>query len=110
MQRILWRAKKSNKNVLRQIVHNKHFLKWIKVRQMRFLGHVVRKDKLEHLSLTGFISEKEHGVDNGKHICNSLAKTHTVLSMMHVTKKHGKRLFMRQPMSGTFLARILEFV
>ena len=52
MQRISWGAKKSNENVLRQIGHHTSLLKSIKIRQMRFLGHVIRKEKLEHLSLT----------------------------------------------------------
>ena len=55
MQRISWRAKKSNENVLRQIGHNTRLLKSIKMRQMKFLGHVIRKEKLEHLFLTGLI-------------------------------------------------------
>ena len=91
MQRISWRAKISNENVLRHIGHDKNLLKWIKTRQMRFLCHDIRKKKLEHLSLTGLMPGKRAWVDNGKHIYNSLLKVQTVLSMMHMTKKHGKR-------------------
>ena len=58
MLRISWRAKQSNEIVLRQIGHNNRFLKSIKMSQMKFLGHVIRKEKLEHLSLTGLIPGK----------------------------------------------------
>ena len=66
MQRTSWRAKKSNENVLRQIGHHttlfdichRLLLRSIKIRQIRFLGHVIRKEKLEHLSLTGLIPGK----------------------------------------------------
>ena len=58
MQRISWRAKKSNENVLRQVSRNTRLLKSIKIRQMKFLGHVIRKEKLAHLSLSGLILGK----------------------------------------------------
>ena len=75
MQRISWRAKKSNENVLRHIGYDKTLLKWIKTRQVRLLSHVIRKEKLEHLSIAGLTTwKKENGVDNGKHIYNSLVK------------------------------------
>ena len=51
-------AKKSNEKVLRKIGLDKNLLKWIKNRQMRLMGHVIKKEKLEHLSLTGLIPGK----------------------------------------------------
>ena len=47
---------------------------------MRFLGHVIRKEKLEHLSITGLIPGKEHELDNDKHIY----KVTTVTKITHV--------------------------
>ena len=41
-----------------QIAHHTSLLKSIKIRQMRFLGHVIRKEQLEHLSLTRLIAAK----------------------------------------------------
>ena len=58
MQRISWRAKSSNENAIKHIGHNRRLLKSIKMRQMKFLGLVIRKEKLEHLSLTGLIPGK----------------------------------------------------
>ena len=66
---------KSNKNVLRQIGHYTSLLKSIKTEEMRFLGHVIRKEKLEHLSLVGLIPGKRaHGRQrqtNMQHLCKS---------------------------------------
>ena len=58
---------KSREKDLRQIGHNTRLLKSIKIRQMKFLGHVMRHKKLEHLSLTGLIPGKKHEEDNNKH-------------------------------------------
>ena len=55
MQRISWTAKKSNAEVLRITCKQKSLLKEIKRRQLRFLGHVIRKGELEALSLSGKI-------------------------------------------------------
>ena len=79
MQRISWRAKKSNENVLRQIGHNTRLLKSIKIRQMKLLGHVIRQEKLEHLSLTGLIPVKRARGRQRKHTYNSSVKAQTTL-------------------------------
>ena len=59
MQRISWTAKKSNSEVLRITCKQKSLLKEIKRRQLRFLGHVIRKGELEALSLSGKIDGKK---------------------------------------------------
>jgi len=43
IQRISWRVKMSNERVLRQIGHNTRLLKSIKMWQIKFLCHVIRK-------------------------------------------------------------------
>ena len=55
MQRISWKALKTNSEVLAQTGTSRDLLKSIRTRQLRFLGHVIRKRKLEHLALTGKI-------------------------------------------------------
>ena len=52
MQRISWMARKTNEDVLHQVNQNNSLLKNIKIRQYKFLGHINRKLKLEHLSLS----------------------------------------------------------
>lgn len=58
MQRISWTTKTTNEAVLRQINQKRNLLQNIRCRQAGFLGHVMRKGKLEHLSLTGKIEGK----------------------------------------------------
>ena len=45
--------------VLRRAETHRRLLKTIRLRQMQFLGHVVRKEGLEELLLTGCIERKE---------------------------------------------------
>ncbi|KAG1670235.1 Histone deacetylase 3 [Nymphon striatum] len=58
MQRISWKARKTNEEVLRQTNQERCMLKKIKQRQYKFLGHVLRKQQLEHLLLSGKINGK----------------------------------------------------
>jgi len=58
MMRISYLAKKTNQQVLQMAHQERSLLTDIKTRQMDFLGHVLRKGKLEHLSLSGKISGK----------------------------------------------------
>ena len=55
MLRIPWTAKKSNKEVLQQAGTDRELMKQVKKRQLKFMGHVVRKNKIELLSITGKI-------------------------------------------------------
>ncbi|XP_075253241.1 uncharacterized protein LOC142345043 [Convolutriloba macropyga] len=59
MQWISWTAKKSNAEVLTITCKQKSLLKEIKRRQLRFLGHVIRKGELETPSLSGKIDGKK---------------------------------------------------
>ena len=58
MLRIPWTARKTNEQVLQQAETERQLMKQIKKRQLNFLGHVTRKHKVEHLSLTGKIEGK----------------------------------------------------
>ena len=58
MMRISYLARKTNQQVLQMAQQNRSLLTHIKTRQMNFLGHVIRKGKLEHLSLSGKIPGK----------------------------------------------------
>ena len=53
--RLSWTDRVSNEEVLRRVDQQRSLLKIIRRRQMEFLGHVIRREKLEHLSLTGMI-------------------------------------------------------
>ena len=52
MKKILW-IDKSNKEVLQMMGEERKLLKTICQRQLRFIGHIVREDSIEKLSLEG---------------------------------------------------------
>ena len=58
MMRIPWTARKTNQQVLHQAGTKKELLKQIKTRQLKFMGHCLRKHQIENLSLTGTIEGK----------------------------------------------------
>ena len=101
MQRISWRAKKPNENVLRQIGHNTELLKSIEMRQMKFLGHVIRKEKLEYLSLTGLIPGKRARGRQRQTYLQLFGKSPSTLIPDAYDRKAWKKSLMRQSMSGS---------
>ena len=55
MLRISWTNRITNEEVLRRIGMQRTLVKEIRKRQLNFLGHILRKEKIEHLCLTGKI-------------------------------------------------------
>lgn len=55
MMKIPWMKKVSNQDVLRKAGTGRELLSTVMKRQSSFLGHVLRKEKMEHLVLTGKI-------------------------------------------------------
>ncbi|GFN98145.1 endonuclease-reverse transcriptase [Plakobranchus ocellatus] len=53
MLRIPWTAKKTNERVLNEANKRRSLVRNIRKRQATFLGHVMRRGKLEHLVTTG---------------------------------------------------------
>ena len=51
--KISWVQRISNEDVLRRMGVGRELLLHVRGRQMRFLGHVMRSEELENLSLTG---------------------------------------------------------
>ena len=58
MLRIPWADKVTNEEVLQRAAVERKLIGEIRTRQLRFLGHVIRKDGLENLALTGKIEGK----------------------------------------------------
>ena len=58
MQRISWVRRMSNEAVLNQTGQDRNLLKRIRKRQLGFLGHCLRKGKLEHVAVCGKINGK----------------------------------------------------
>ncbi|GFO33887.1 eukaryotic translation initiation factor 3 subunit f [Plakobranchus ocellatus] len=53
MLRIPWTAKKTNERVLNEANKRRSLVRTIRKRQATFLGHVMRRGKLEHLEIEG---------------------------------------------------------
>ncbi|GFO38610.1 transposase [Plakobranchus ocellatus] len=58
MLRIPWTAKKTNERVLNEANKRRSLVRTIRKRQATFLGHVMRRGKLEHLVTIGTFEEK----------------------------------------------------
>ena len=58
MMKILWTDKVCNEDVLSRAQMKRKLMKDIRVRQLNFFGHIIRKDGLENLALTGRIEGK----------------------------------------------------
>ena len=56
MMRVSWTERRTNDSIFEEIGKERELLRTIRRRQMRFLGHVMRREQLENLSLTGRIS------------------------------------------------------
>jgi len=56
--KISWREMKTNKEVLEMAGTDRTLMNTIRKRQLEFLGHVIRKKEMEHLTLTGKIEGK----------------------------------------------------
>ncbi len=58
MLKISWTERRTNEEVLQGVGVGRELMSTVRRRQMHFLGHVTRREGLEHLSLTGKIEGK----------------------------------------------------
>ena len=58
MMKISWMAKKSNDTVLKEAHTSRAPVNKIRIRQTTFFGHVMRREKFEHLITTGMMERK----------------------------------------------------
>ena len=56
--RMSWKDRETNENVLQRVGVGRQWLAEVKKRQMKFFGHVFRKDGIENLVVTGKIEGK----------------------------------------------------
>ena len=64
MIRISFSQHMSNQEVLRKVEADRSLFKNIRKRKLEFLGHILRKDSMENLCITGSLVEKEGGAGN----------------------------------------------
>ena len=58
MLKLSWTQRKTNKEVLEMASAERNMITTIRSRQMRFLGHIMRRGELEDLSITGKLNGK----------------------------------------------------
>ncbi|GFR61997.1 endonuclease-reverse transcriptase [Elysia marginata] len=90
MLRFSWTHRKSNETVLIEANSRRSLIKTIRKRQATFLGHVMRREKLEHLITTGKLDGKrgrgkprEKMMDGLKRWLGSGSLTETMTAMGH---------------------------
>ena len=86
--KISWTERISNEEVMRRMGNEREIIMKIRVRQMRFVGHVMRRGKIEDLSLTGRIPgsrargrQREKYMDGIKRIIGGGIRTTDILQM-----------------------------
>ena len=55
MMKISWTERQTNEEVLRRVGEDRSLKMVIRKRQMKFLGHVMRRGELESVVLTGYV-------------------------------------------------------
>ena len=58
MLKLSWTERKTNEEVLQMASAERNIIATIRSRQMRFLGHIMRRGELEDLSITGKLDGK----------------------------------------------------
>ncbi|GFO17488.1 hypothetical protein PoB_004399300 [Plakobranchus ocellatus] len=71
--RIPWTAKKTNERVLNEANKRKSLVRTIRKRQTTFLGHIMRREKLEYLITTGKLEGKRSRGRQREKITDGLA-------------------------------------
>ena len=76
MLKMSWSDKTSNENILKQTNEKRRIITKLRKRQSKFIGHILRKGKLEHLVTTGkIIGRRDRGKQREK-ILDGLTKWH----------------------------------
>ena len=88
MLRISWTERVTNDEVLRRAGYNRSLLLTIRRRQLSFLGHVIRKEGLEELALTGKVQgRKGRGRPRGTYMKSMAAYTNkSVVQLLRAAK------------------------
>ena len=81
MMRVPWTDKKSNEDVLKEANANRDLVIRIRKRQSTFFGHVMRREKLEHLVTAGRLEGKRDKGQPREMMLDSLALWHSRTSI-----------------------------
>ena len=90
--KISWMAKKSNDTVLKEAHTSRALINKIRTRETTFLGHVMRREKLEHLITTGMMEGKRSREKQREKMTNGLAnwlRADMVVKILKATRDRG---------------------
>ena len=92
MMKISWMAKKSNDTVLKEARTSRALVNKIRTRQTTFFGHVMRREKLEHLITTGMMKGKRSRGKQREKMTDGLVNwlgTGKVVEILKATRDRG---------------------
>ena len=92
MMKISWMAKKSNDTVLKEAHTSRALVNKIRTRQTTFFGHVMRREKLEHIITTGMMEGKRSRGKQWEKMTNGLANwlgAGEVVEILKATRDRG---------------------
>ena len=92
MMKISWMAKKSNDTVLKEAHTSRALVNKIRTRQTTFFGHVMRREKLEHLITTGMMEGKRSRGKQREKMTDRLVKwlgAGKVVEILKATRDRG---------------------
>ena len=74
MLRISWKERKSNETVLKEAQTSRALVNKIRKRQATFFGHVMRREKMEHLVTTGMLEGKRSAGRQREKMADGMAR------------------------------------
>ena len=92
MMKISWMAMKSNDTVLKEAHTSRALVNKIRTRQTTFFGHVMRREKLEHLITTGMMEGKRSRGKQREKMTDGLVKwlgASKVVEILKATRDRG---------------------
>ena len=92
MMKISWMANKSNDTVLKEAHTSRALVNKIRTRQTTFFGHVMRREKLEHLITTGMMEGKRSRGKQREKMTDGLIKwlgAGKVVEILKATRDRG---------------------
>ena len=88
MLRISWRDRVTNEDVMARLGVQRSLVKEIRKRQLNFIGHIIRREKIEHLCLTGRIEgRRSRGRQRTKYmdsIVKDIERNNTSNELIHL--------------------------
>ena len=110
MMRVPWTSRLTNEAVLNMVGENRQLIRIARKRQLGFLGHIMRREGMENLALTGMIEGKRgRGRPREKYLDGLVRMTNgkvkTPLNIIRATKDRQKWKSMTDNMLKTVVVQ-----